>query len=294
MRHARTCTLLALLLATSASAFTSLAWSQGTAPSPAAPVQAATQSGTAAQNPGASTPPGTVGQDERTAQSLSIKGELLKVMGQYPPSVGHVLALDPTLLTNVEFLEAYPALTVFLDAHPEVRRNPAFYFQAPRRKGEDDDVALAGITAGVIVPLGFLAFLGGAFYLAHRYKTAALKARQETQTRVLDQLLAREDLSGYLTTPAGRRLLESVMEPGEARKSTAANRIIGAVGAGAVLLTIGLGVLILSPIVGLGGEELWFFKVVPTILGAGFVVSAGATYLLSKRFGLIQTPDTRD
>ena len=61
---------------------------------------------------------------------------------------------------------------------------------------------------------------------------------------------------------------------------------------GIVLLTLGLGFLLLSPVVGLEGRALWFFKLVPTALGTGFLLAGAVSYVLSQRLGLIQTPDT--
>src|SRR4026209_537412 len=52
---------------------------------------------------------------------------LHEVMQQYPPSLGQVLRLDPSLLTNPVYLEPYPALAEFLGQHQEIPHNPGFF-----------------------------------------------------------------------------------------------------------------------------------------------------------------------
>ena len=44
-----------------------------------------------------------------------------------PPALQQVLRLDPSLLANQSYLEAYPALAAFIAQHPEVARNPTFF-----------------------------------------------------------------------------------------------------------------------------------------------------------------------
>src|SRR6267142_2420995 len=42
------------------------------------------------------------------------RGQLQRLLQQYPPSRGEVLRLDPSLLTNRDYLKPYPALSSFL------------------------------------------------------------------------------------------------------------------------------------------------------------------------------------
>src|SRR5262245_33492623 len=55
------------------------------------------------------------------------RGELFRLLTQYPPSLQQVLRLDHTLLTNESYLAAYPGLAAFLMQHPEVVHNPSFF-----------------------------------------------------------------------------------------------------------------------------------------------------------------------
>ena len=66
------------------------------------------------------------------------KEELTRLLERYPPSLRKVLALDPGLLDNQQYVAPYPALVNFLNAHPEITRTPAFYLgEVPLRSNQD-------------------------------------------------------------------------------------------------------------------------------------------------------------
>ena len=136
--------------------------------------------------------------------------------------------------------------------------------------------------------------LAATAYLAHQYKTAALKSRQETTAKVVDGLLARADLVAHLDTPAGRRLMNSLTQQPE---PAPASRILRSVQAGIVLTFLGAGFGALRLLFVIEEENRLGFAtagIVLATIGLGLLVSAGASYLLSKRFGLIDTAGTRD
>src|SRR5215467_8218076 len=60
---------------------------------------------------------------------------LQQLLQQYPPTLGRVLALDPTLLGNPGYLEPYPALAQFVAQHPEIEHNHAYFFGQYREGG---------------------------------------------------------------------------------------------------------------------------------------------------------------
>src|SRR5947209_2872279 len=63
-----------------------------------------------------------------TAPADVTRDELVRILEQYPPSVAEVLRLDPSLLSNHDYLKLYPALDAFLTAHPDVSHNPGYFF----------------------------------------------------------------------------------------------------------------------------------------------------------------------
>lgn len=78
-------------------------------------------------------------------QAEEIRAALSQVLARYSPSVGRVLALAPSLLTQQGYLDPYPEIVAFLREHPEIVRDPAYYF--PRRSG-GGGLVLALVAAG--------------------------------------------------------------------------------------------------------------------------------------------------
>ena len=74
-------------------------------------------------------------QDDRGARDT--REWFRKVMDQYPPSVREVLRLDTSLLSRPDYLATYPALAAFLEQHPEVAHNPAYFVGTPDTQREE-------------------------------------------------------------------------------------------------------------------------------------------------------------
>jgi len=54
--------------------------------------------------------------DERDARET--RERIREVLNQYPPSVGQVLRLDPSLLSKPDYMASYPTLAAFVAQHP--------------------------------------------------------------------------------------------------------------------------------------------------------------------------------
>jgi hypothetical protein len=233
---------------------------------------------------------------ERTRQ------ELMQVLERHPPSVGRVLKLDPSLMQNEAYLASYPQLREFLAEHPEVPQNAAYYLDRiqsqewPRSTPQQQMVegilaGLAGLTAAGIA-LGTLIWLIRTV-LDHRRWNRLSKIQAEVHTKLMDRFSSNDELLTYVQTPSGRRFLESgpspLQEPGPAMAAPF-SRILWSVQAGAVLLVSGVGTLFLSGRVPEAREFFYIAGCLATAIGAGFVVSAAASYVLSKRLGLLDSP----
>ena len=237
---------------------------------------------------------------EQTRQKLN---ELLE---KYPPSLGRVLKLDPSLMTNASYLAPYPALASFLSQHPDVTHNPGFFLERvsvtgsysndPRREGRQDFLNLVGNFIAFLVFLvvtGVLIWLIRLFLDQRRWNRLS-KVQTEVHTKLLDRFSSNEDLLAYIQTTAGRRFLESAPIPlhDESRPLGAPfARILWSVQAGIVLAIAGLGILFVSS--RFIDEPAQFFFVVGTVtlaLGGGFILSAVAAYALSRRLGLLEKP----
>ncbi len=60
----------------------------------------------------------------------AVRRDLIDVMRKYPPALGEILRLDPSLMSSAAYLAPYPALQSFLAAHPDVVKNPSYYFDS--------------------------------------------------------------------------------------------------------------------------------------------------------------------
>jgi predicted phage tail protein len=117
-----------------------------------------------------------------------------------------------------------------------------------------------------------------------------LRLMTEFHTRLIDKLGSVKDFGEFIQTDAGSRFMRDLAS--EPAVSAPQERILRAAQFGVVLISLGLGVLILSffsptwPESGRQGFNT--FGVVALSLGVGFVVSAAASYRLAGVLGLLQ------
>lgn len=229
---------------------------------------------------------------------------LMKVLARHPPSVGRVLKVDPSLMTNEPYLANYPSLRQFLDENPEVRRNADYYLdhihgldEYVRPTPEQELVAgtligLAAFTAFGVVTAVLIWVIRTS--LEQRRWNRLSKIQADVHSKLMDRFTSNEELLTYAQTPSGRRFLESGPSPlQEMAPSIAApfSRILWSVQVGSVLLVAGLGLLFLSGRAIPEVREFFYISgCLATALGAGFVVSAAAAYVLSRRLGLLDPP----
>jgi hypothetical protein len=244
----------------------------------------------------------------QTAQQT--RSELERVLSHYSPAVGRVLVLDPLLLQNAAYLSSYPELVAFLAQHPEVAHNASFYFAEyrtdyyPVQDRESRILSMwSGFFAGLALFLVFCIVTGVLVWLIKtltesRRWARLFKAQTEARNKLLDRFGTNEDLLAYIATPAGKRFLESTpVELGPTSTSVGGpmRRILWASEVGVVLACGGGGLLIARQ--NLPGElpqMLWLIAVFAISLGIGFILAAGASYLLSRRMGILGSAVSRD
>src|SRR4051794_39286477 len=235
------------------------------------------------------------------------------VLKRLPPTVGRVMRLDPSLMRNEPYLAPYPSLAAFLRQHPEVVQNPGYYLEHIEyefwnpRPPEDARAAAVHTFNNMMQALAIMVGFGSAglallwvikTMVDYRRWYRTSKVQTEVHTKLLDRFSSNEDLMAYMQTPSGRRFLESAPIPvdGPARTVGAPlSRILWSLQAGVVLAVAGLGVLFIS---GRTLEEvaqpLFGVGVLVLALGTGFVVSAAASFFLSRRLGLLDAPTPRE
>ena len=271
---------------------------------------ALTHSAAAAQKPsGLSTRPAvaSVGQAESApisdATAEQTRSQLEVILEKYPPAVGRVLKLDPSLMTNQAYMATYPQLSAYITQHPEVARNPSYFLEnvaSPNQYYNDPKwrqrQQFYGLLAGVAGFIAFLVITGIVVWVIRMIVTSRRwnklsKAQYEVHSKLLDRFTSNEDLLAYMQTSAGRRFLEAapVRLPEEPRSMAAPfSRILWSVQVGIVLLLTGIGLLyVSSTLIDEPAELFSVLGVVTIALGGGFLVSAVAAYALSRRLGLL-------
>jgi hypothetical protein len=124
------------------------------------------------------------------------------------------------------------------------------------------------------------------------------KAQTEARTKLLDRFGTNEDLLAYIATPAGKRFLDSTpidLGPTSTSVGGPMRRILWATEVGLVLACGGGGLMIAR--LSLPGDlpqMLWLVAVFAISLGIGFILAAGASYLLSRHMGILGPAVSRD
>lgn len=238
-----------------------------------------------------------------------VRQQFEELMRKYPPDLGRILKMDPTMLANQQYLAQYPAVQQFLAAHPEIVRNPSFYLQFvqmssdytrptdPQSRalemwdGVLESMAVFSVIALISVVLAWLVKT----ILNHRRWLRTSKVQTDVHNKLLDRFAGTNELLTYVQTPAGRRFLEAAPIPVEAATdrplSAPINRILWSVQAGIVLVIGGFGFQYVSGrVIDEVAQGLWTMGVLATTFGLGFIAAGGFSYIMSRRLGLLEPP----
>lgn len=229
-----------------------------------------------------------------------VRGELGDLLRRYPPSVGRVLAIDSSLLSNDSFLAPYPDLKSFLAAHPEIVRTPGYFIgdDDQRRPDPSERTAnmwrdtmgdLMGFLAGGMA-IGMVVFLIRTLVDYKRWSRLA-KVQTEAHTKLLDRFTASEDLLAYIKSPAGAKFLESApipLDAGPRSVGAPMGRILWSVQGGVVMIAGGVGLEFIAGRWPDTAQPLGALGALAIALGLGFVASAAISFLISRRLGLIE------
>lgn len=252
-----------------------------------------------------STPPAVVtpapvvaAADHVTANET--RQDLQEILRELPPAVTAVLRHDPSLLTRTDYLTPYPRLAAFLQAHPQVALNPSYFIGTPDTGETEPNGRAMRMAEEVIGGIGVFVIISSviSFFvwvvrtiIDHRRWLRLSKIQVDVHTKVLDRLSSHDDLLAYIQSPSGRRFLDSapIEVGGAARPSTAAlTRVMWSLQAGIVLCAVGLGFWVLGrTALSEAAQGLSIISTLALTLGLGFIVSAGASYAISTRHGLI-------
>lgn len=238
-----------------------------------------------------------------------VREQLETLLMKYPPEVGRILKMDPTMLTNQQYLAQYAGIQQFLAAHPEISRNPSFYLDFVRQTFDytrpvDPQSRAFEMWSGVFESLGVFAivvFVASMVawlvktMLNHRRWLRTSRVQTEVHNKLLDRFAGTNELLAYVQSSAGRRFLEAAPIPVEAANDrpigAPLNRILWSVQAGIVLVVGGLGFQYVSGrIIPEAAQGMWTIGVLATAFGLGFVLAGAFSFVMSRRLGLIDPP----
>lgn len=282
------------------------------AQTPAAPSHAAAPARQPA--PVTATTPETPVSDRELATTQK---ELIRLL-RLSPTLTTVVSHDPTLLSDQVYVSRNnPELAQFIAAHPEIARNPEFYlFTHVRQEDGSPDEALERAVwpelhprnngwgaSDVIQPiafvLGFACFLAALVWLIRQYLEnrrwgRIFKLQSDVHGRLIDKFGSNQELGAYMQTEAGRRFLEAApipvgFEP-EQRMPNAVARVLLPLQIGIVLVLLGTGFFLLRNVRAEMHDPMLVLGTIALMPGFGFIISAGITWFLAGRLGLI--PDS--
>ena len=241
--------------------------------------------------------------------------QLLKLL-RMSPTLTTVVAHDPSLLADQDYVSRNnPQLAQFLAIHPEIARNPEFYLftrvhhddgspneeleravwpelvEAPRSFSNADQ-----IVDPIAALLAFACFLGALVWLIRQFLEnrrwgRIFKLQSEVHGRLIDKFGSNQELAGYMGTEAGKRFLEAApisagLEPGQ-RVPNAVARVLTPLQIGTVLILLGIGFYLLRGTRPEMHEPMLVLGTLALMPGLGFIISAGITWVLAGRLGLI-------
>lgn len=241
--------------------------------------------------------------------------ELIRLL-RLSPTLTTVVSHDPSLLSNQDYVaHNNPQLAAFLAAHPEVARNPEFYLfsHLKHEDGQPDEALERAVWPDVyrsqgpplpieriwsdMVPLIAFAFgLTAIFVLARMFVEnrrwgRIFKLQSEVHGKLIEKFTSNQELAAYMETEAGRKFLEAApipigIEQGR-RMPSAVARVLLPLQAGIVMVLLGIGLLLLRHAGPDMDTPMLFFGTVVLMPGIGFIISAGVSWLLAAKLGLM-------
>jgi len=240
--------------------------------------------------------------------------ELIKLL-RMSPTLTTVVAHDPSLLANQDYVaHNNPQLAEFLISHPEIARNPEFYLfthMSPSDSGPDEaleravwpefgnrrrDTNMSNIVDPIAGAVAFACFLAALIwmirvFLENRRWGRIFKLQSEVHGRLIDKFSSNQELALYMETEAGKRFLEAApipvgFEPDQ-RVPNAVARVLTPLQIGIVLSLLGAGFYLLRNAGPDMATPMLVLGTVALMPGLGFIVSAGVTWVLAGRLGLI-------
>ena len=232
------------------------------------------------------------------------------------PTMTAAVAADPSLLADQTYVaRSNPELAQFMASHPDIARNPEFYLfsklnpsdgrrdQAlqrvvwpdltPVEHGQSQASAVMHDMVPIILfPVFFLAIVWVIrIFVDSRRWNRTFKQQSEIHGRLIEKLGTSQELVAYMETEAGKRfLMASPIAAGPEfgqRMPNTVSRVLTSLSTGIVLALVGVGFLLLRNAGPDTPEPMLITGTLLLMPGLGFILSAGVTWVLAQRLGLM-------
>ena len=144
----------------------------------------------------------------------------------------------------------------------------------------DETVAMMVSMLGFFSAVAFIVWV----LSVSRRKARTTQAMTEFHNRLLDKIGSAKDFSDFLQSDGGTRFLDSMT----LERHDPNQRILGSIQTGAVLLTLGIGLLVCGWTIASDNGVALFMGWISVALGTGFLVSAAIAWRLSESWGLLK------
>lgn len=276
----------------------------------------------AAQAARPAAPRANAGPAQTNSKDVSgLQDQLLELL-RLSPTLAEVVARDPSLLANQEYVERNnPELAAFLRDHTEIAQNPDFYLfnnlhgegeqpsetlerklwpqmAAPRSPRVESELINDGIPF-----LVFLCILGALLWLTHvllenRRWNRIFKLQTDVHGKLIERFGTSQEVLTYMGTDAGKRFLEATpiavgFERQEPMPGPVA-RVLTPLQIGVVMTLLGLGLILVRYSVPDAAAPLLVLGTIVLTPGIGFIISAAITWTLARRLGLMPNHETQN
>jgi hypothetical protein len=137
------------------------------------------------------------------------------------------------------------------------------------------------LSEDVLVPIAAFAMVVLLVAFSYKLKRARVQEQGEMRKRLLDKFSSGTELSEFLATPQGQSFLKD--QEANAAKRSPKVRIISSIGAGIVLLLLGVAFFGLMHL----KQGFVYPGTILTALGVGILVAAAISYRLYKKWNMV-------
>ena len=229
------------------------------------------------------------------AEIDSERGALDRFLDSHPEIQNDVLS-ESRRINDPNYIHDHAELQAFLESHPLVKADPRAFispqnWRFQNRRSDTDNLLSWFIPFSVFVCMLLAVLWVVRTILENRRWNKSLKVHEDVHTKLIEKFASGLELTAYMESEAGRRLLQWTPPTDEGRMPFAAGRILRSFQAGLILGLAGAGMLSVRSNISDSAGPLLVFGTLGLAIGVGFVLSAILSYGISKRLGLLGGPD---